>query len=571
MEVGMRKSGGFLKIGMVLFLFLVCISNAFAAKSGYISFVSPDPLNCGGSSENVTVRIVNTGDDGDIIIEPDPIPSGWNVSPPSRNVFLPSGSSYYATFSVTPPPNDSSGIITWKLYYEGLFFDTLLDTYNQTVNNTIVISGIIVDVSPDPLYCEGSPENVTVRIRNTGTSSGEMRIEPAPMPPGGWNVSPGFRTQYIPPGSEYSAPFTVTPPSWNSSDTIVWNLYESTHPDPLDTYYQSVFNTMPVQIDSITPNPAQPPSQMIHFEGTGGNYSVQWEWISNLDGTLSTVEDFDKSSYQMTVGSHTIEFRVRHSHTGFWSDPDNTNLTVLNALPTATLSILIPIPFPPGSNIKVDLGGYDNDEYGQSIIECELWLDNQLIIKSAPGVYDIIVSSPGDCMLKCRVKDDEGSWSNFVQEPIHIPNWNIMPIPDANTLEERPYIGPTPQLFDTPPEPVVWSLIEGPNDMWIDDSTGVVLWDDPNLYGSPHPITIRATISAGYDDETWILTVVSLSDFDSDGVVNFGDFAILAYYWNWADYICSEPDWCEGSDSDESGYVDFIDLQEFIEDWLWEY
>ncbi len=569
----MKNSSGFLKAGIISLLFLTCASSALAAiKSGDITYASPNPLNCEGSTENVTVRIVNTGDNGDMIIEPDSIPSGWNVSPPSRNVFLPSGGVYYATFSVTPPSDNSSGTIVWKLYYDGPFFNTLLDIYNQTVSNTIVISGIIIGVSPDPLYCEGVGENVIVSVRSTSTNSVEMRIEPDSIPPG-WNVSPGFHnTPYISPGSQYSTPFTVTPPPNDSSGTITWNLYYDNFllPDTLlYTYVQSVFNTMPTQIDSVTPSPAQPPSHMVQFRGTSGNYSIQWEWRSNLDGILSTLEDFDKSSYQMTVGSHTIEFRVRHSHTGIWSDPDNANLTILNALPTATLNILTPSPFPPGSNIQVNLGGYDNDEYGQSIVECELWLDNQLIIKSALGVYNIIAPSPGDYMLKCRVKDDEGSWSNFAQEPIHIPNWDITTIPDANILEEQPYIGPTPQLFDTPPEPVVWSLIEEPNDMWIDDSTGVVQWDDPNVDGSPYTITIRATHSAGYDDETWTLTVISLSDLDGDGIVNFADFAILAYYWR--DYVCSEPDWCEGSDFDESGYVDFVDLKEFMEDWLWKY
>ncbi len=457
----MRNSRCFFIIGIVLFL--VYIPNAFAAKSGDISYASPNPLNCEGSPENVTVRIVNTGDDGDLIIEPDSIPFGWNVSPPSIEVFLPSGSVYYATFSVTPSYYSSSGTIVWKLYYSDWWCSwdwcrILLDTYYQSVvnhqfphidyitnpaqppdqtvhfegtsglgtvqwewwsnldgilstaedfnkssyemtvgshiiefrvrysdsaiwygpdtasliinnalptalppidlpgglvpcgsticielpgydndenghtiierelrldeidgidgiiyhptsewfcfpapsapgdyqlryrvrddegswssyvtNNLLVVCpvGEIVYVSPDPLFCEGSSENVTVRIRNTGSSSGEMIIEPDSIPPG-WNVSPAFRAQYMPPGSEYSIPFTVIPPPYNDAGTIVWKLYDTSHSTPLDTYNQTVFNTMPVQIDSVTPNPAQPPSQMIQFRGTGGNYSTQW-------------------------------------------------------------------------------------------------------------------------------------------------------------------------------------------------------------------------------------------------------------------------------------------------------
>jgi hypothetical protein len=55
-------------------------------------------------------------------------------------------------------------------------------------------------------------------------------------------------------------------------------------------------------------------------------------------------------------------------------------------------------------------------------------------------------------------------------------------------------------------------------------------------------------------------------DFDSDGKVNFTDFAILAAHWL---DTCSGQDWCGGSDSDHSGRVDFLDLLNFVDNWLW--
>jgi len=445
-------------------LFLTCSSNALAViKSGDITYASPNPLNCEGSAENVTVRIVNTGDDGDMIIRPDSVPSGWNVSPPSRNVFLPSGGIYYATFSVTPPPNNSSGTLVWKLYYDNFLLpDTLLDTYVQTV-----------------------------------------------------------------------------------------------------------FNTMPVQIDYILPNPAQPPGNMVQFRGTGGNYAVQWEWKSNLDGILSTVEDFDKSSYQMTVGSHIIEFRVRHSHTGYWSAPDIANLTINNALPTALPPIGLPGVVLCGSTICLGLGGYDNDENGYTIVQREVSIVGiGTYTTSSDNLCFPAPTAPGSYQLRYRVQDDEGSWSNYFTNDIQVVSLPIIsPIHDEISSEQYSYVGPTPTLVQGS-TPITWSLVEGPNDMWIDNSSGIVQWDEPNMEGSPHTITIRATNSDGYDDETWLLTI-SFSDFDNSGKVNFGDFAILAYYW--MDYTCSEPDWCEGCDYDKDTYVDINDLKVFTEDWLWEY
>jgi hypothetical protein len=43
--------------------------------------------------------------------------------------------------------------------------------------------------------------------------------------------------------------------------------------------------------------------------------------------------------------------------------------------------------------------------------------------------------------------------------------------------------------------------------MTINTATGVVSWPTPTIVGSPHTILIRATNSAGMDDESWTLTV----------------------------------------------------------------
>jgi hypothetical protein len=57
-------------------------------------------------------------------------------------------------------------------------------------------------------------------------------------------------------------------------------------------------------------------------------------------------------------------------------------------------------------------------------------------------------------------------------------------------------------------------------------------------------------------------------DLNNDGIVDFGDFAIFAFYW--MDNTCAEPDWCEGGDSDHSGRVDCVDLLNFADCWLCE-
>lgn len=55
-------------------------------------------------------------------------------------------------------------------------------------------------------------------------------------------------------------------------------------------------------------------------------------------------------------------------------------------------------------------------------------------------------------------------------------------------------------------------------------------------------------------------------DYDMDGDVDLGDFAILSLRWLDA---CGIPDWCGGIDSDASGLVDTIDLIAYAENWMY--
>ena len=82
----------------------------------------------------------------------------------------------------------------------------------------------------------------------------------------------------------------------------------------------------------------------------------------------------------------------------------------------------------------------------------------------------------------------------------------INAISDHSTLEGTPYTGPTPTLSKGTP-PVTWSLVSRPSGMTIDSVTGVVSWANPTASGSPFTVIIRATNSAGSDDESWQLTV----------------------------------------------------------------
>ena len=80
-------------------------------------------------------------------------------------------------------------------------------------------------------------------------------------------------------------------------------------------------------------------------------------------------------------------------------------------------------------------------------------------------------------------------------------------ISNDSVQEGSPYTGHIPNLT-AGTQPITYSLITYPNGMTIDPETGVVSWTNPTASGSPHMITIRARNTAGYDDESWQLTVV---------------------------------------------------------------
>jgi hypothetical protein len=62
------------------------------------------------------------------------------------------------------------------------------------------------------------------------------------------------------------------------------------------------------------------------------------------------------------------------------------------------------------------------------------------------------------------------------------------------------------------------------------------------------------------------ITHVLTPDFDSSGIVDFNDFAELGSNWQRTD--CASPEYCSGTDLNDDGVVDFIDLKAFTYFWL---
>ena len=204
-----------------------------------------------------------------------------------------------------------------------------------------------------------------------------------------------------------------------------------TNSDTFRITVNSVNDKPAAQIVSILPSSAQPPGEMVTFDGSSSDVDgtvVAWEWSSNLDGVIGISEDFNRSSYTLTVGSHQISFRVRDDGS-LWSTPVTDILTVFDATPTAEISgISNGVSVLPNSTFSVTLGGHDNDENGHSIVTKELMLDGTVVYTGTAAACDVTaptVSGPHN--VSYRVQDDEGTWSDSVVRDFTVSNIDTMP------------------------------------------------------------------------------------------------------------------------------------------------
>ncbi|MBN2562928.1 MAG: hypothetical protein JXQ75_18550 [Phycisphaerae bacterium] len=130
----------------------------------------------------------------------------------------------------------------------------------------------------------------------------------------------------------------------------------------------------------------------------------------------------------------------------------------------------------------------------------------------APFIYELDV----------RATNAAGTSVQTLPLGVHQGAPAIVAIPDEDLPCRDPYTGPTPVL--TAPacmEPInAWSLIDGPDGMVINPSSGVVSWPDPPTLASSHRITIRASNDTGSGTASWDLSIVDGGgDLDENGVV----------------------------------------------------
>jgi parallel beta-helix repeat protein len=163
-------------------------------------------------------------------------------------------------------------------------------------------------------------------------------------------------------------------------------------------------------IDSINPNPATY-GQTIYFSGHGSPSGsiVEWEWLS--DGVVIGPSASSFSTSVLSLGSHSISFRVKGDNEE-WSDYD-----------TATLVINLPSNKPTAYILEPTTSIIKN--YGESIEFLGDWSDDGEIVEyswrsSIDGVLSDAIQftknnfTVGQHLIYFKVRDDDGEWSSEV-------------------------------------------------------------------------------------------------------------------------------------------------------------
>lgn len=180
-------------------------------------------------------------------------------------------------------------------------------------------------------------------------------------------------------------------------------------------------------IDSISPSPAvQDQTVTFNGHGTDDGTILAWEWVSSLDGSLSTAEDFSSST--LSVGTHTIKFRVQDNEEQ-WSTYATESLTITeqgspeNQEPIATILGITPNPATEGEIVTLTGQGSDSNGY----ITAYEWKEEDVVLGSS-AMIETSSLSPGIHTISFRVKDNENAWSDEVlatltiQEPTTADN-----------------------------------------------------------------------------------------------------------------------------------------------------
>lgn len=131
-----------------------------------------------------------------------------------------------------------------------------------------------------------------------------------------------------------------------------------------------------------------------------------------------------------------------------------------------------------------------------------------MTIDAATGVVRWPIAAPlGTYEINIKTTNvagaDEESWNLEVRPRCPV----IQDVADQFYVPGRSWSGPLPVLLQGTP-PISWSLAAGPSGMNIDANTGIAVWSDPVVEGSPYTIKIHAENDCGFAEAEFPLTAL---------------------------------------------------------------
>lgn len=324
--------------------------------------------------------------------------------------------------------------------------------------------------------------------------------------------------------TDYSSEMSATTPELQENDLFAVDIVLQTSQEY--DYGGSTVVSNPQSGQSLYPH--------FYFDYTGSNILASVSIKVELDGHEYFTYEFSNLSanqwvawsetpWEVKAGPHELRGVVDYNNS-IYEDNESNNSVIRN--------YMVPGPYvhvtSPDGGETLQRGGeyiitWDSDSEYDPIVTIELRrgtgsnMNIIVIEEEVENVGNYLWMLPSDIPLAddyrvfVMLSHDSSAWDYSDGVFAILPAANQLPlvadIADHNTTEGILYTGPTPSLTQGT-APITWSLVEGPVGMTINPNTGIVSWPNPPPDGNPYTVTIRATNSEGYDDETWQMTVV---------------------------------------------------------------
>ena len=172
---------------------------------------------------------------------------------------------------------------------------------------------------------------------------------------------------------------------------------------------------------SISPSPARQ-GDMVTFTGSGDDEDgsiKDYRWSSSLQGIVGTGRVLKTSG--LVVGAHTISLSVGDDM-GAWSPEATRRLDVLekeapetaNILPKAALAVT-PLAARVGEPVHLDASN-STDQDGTVVVFFFDFGDGEQLCWTVANFADHAYSSPGQYIVRCRVRDNDGGQSAWTKD-----------------------------------------------------------------------------------------------------------------------------------------------------------